>query len=82
MKQWQIVFFIAAGIYIFCATFYNLFGSGVRQAWDNPLNDDTSNAPAHQNGNCVTPATTNLPLQQPGQNTTIVNGNGVHETRQ
>lgn len=40
MGQWQIVFFIAAGVYIFCATFYNIFGTGVRQAWDNPLNDE------------------------------------------
>lgn len=39
MAQWQIVFFIAAGVYIFCATFYNIFGTGVRQPWDNPLND-------------------------------------------
>lgn len=39
MAQWQIVFFIAAGVYIFCATFYNIFGSGVRQPWDNPMND-------------------------------------------
>ncbi|KAJ6645996.1 putative inorganic phosphate cotransporter, partial [Pseudolycoriella hygida] len=40
MSQWQIVFFIAAGVYVFCATFYNIFGSGERQPWDNPLNDE------------------------------------------
>lgn len=34
------MFFIAAGVYIFCATFYNLFASGERQVWDNPENDD------------------------------------------
>ncbi|XP_067626518.1 putative inorganic phosphate cotransporter isoform X2 [Eurosta solidaginis] len=39
MGQWQIVFFIAAFVYIFCATFYNIFGSGERQWWDNPSND-------------------------------------------
>lgn len=39
MAAWQKVFFIAAGVYIFCATFYNVFGSGKRQPWDNPAND-------------------------------------------
>lgn len=39
MAAWQKVFFIAAGVYIFCATFYNVFGSGKRQPWDNPEND-------------------------------------------
>ena len=34
------MFFIAAAIYIAAGTFYNLFGSGQRQAWDNPDNDD------------------------------------------
>ncbi|KPI98665.1 Putative inorganic phosphate cotransporter [Papilio xuthus] len=38
--QWRIVFYIAGGVYIFCATFYNLFGSGQRQEWDNPAEDD------------------------------------------
>lgn len=37
--QWRIVFFIASGVYIFCATFYNIFGSGKRQPWDNPNMD-------------------------------------------
>lgn len=53
--QWQIVFFIAAGVYIFCATFYNIFGSGVRQPWDNPMNDDKADeataVPVLLNGN-------------------------------
>lgn len=40
MAQWKIVFFIAAGVYVFCATFYNIFGSGERQPWDNPATDD------------------------------------------
>lgn len=40
MGQWQIVFFIAAFVYIICGTFYNIFGSGVRQFWDNPENDE------------------------------------------
>ncbi|XP_063696887.1 putative inorganic phosphate cotransporter isoform X2 [Culicoides brevitarsis] len=39
IAAWQKVFFIAAGVYIFCATFYNVFGSGKRQPWDNPAND-------------------------------------------
>ncbi|CAD7088901.1 unnamed protein product [Hermetia illucens] len=39
MGQWQIVFFIAAAVYLFCGTFFNVFGSGERQAWDNPEND-------------------------------------------
>ncbi|XP_046965584.1 putative inorganic phosphate cotransporter isoform X1 [Vanessa cardui] len=38
--QWRIVFYIAGGVYIFCATFYNLFGSGRRQEWDNPAEDE------------------------------------------
>ncbi|KAJ2948913.1 hypothetical protein O0L34_g5846 [Tuta absoluta] len=40
--QWRIVFYIAAAVYIFCATFYNLFGSGVRQEWDNPADDEAN----------------------------------------
>lgn len=57
MAQWQIVFFIAAGVYIFCATFYNIFGSGVRQPWDNPLNDapeEPLQANHERNGNGTT----------------------------
>lgn len=30
---------IAAAIYIICATFYVVFGSGERQKWDNPATD-------------------------------------------
>lgn len=40
IASWQVVFFIAAFVYIFCATFYNIFGSGKRQPWDNE--DDNS----------------------------------------
>ncbi|KAH8372853.1 hypothetical protein KR009_006573 [Drosophila setifemur] len=40
MGQWQIVFFIAAFVYIICGTFYNIFGSGERQYWDNPEEDE------------------------------------------
>lgn len=73
MAQWQKVFFIAAGIYILCATFYNIFGSGERQPWDNQLMDEpelTQTNPIHTNGN-VQPAVQ-------------LNGNGtlMHETRQ
>ncbi|KAL4705916.1 hypothetical protein ACJJTC_017498 [Scirpophaga incertulas] len=40
--QWRIVFYIAAGVYVFCATFYNVFGSGRRQDWDNPAEDEAN----------------------------------------
>lgn len=40
--SWRIVFFIAAAIYVFCCTFYNIFASGQRQAWDNPANDESN----------------------------------------
>lgn len=40
IAQWQKVFFIAAAIYIAAGTFYNLCGSGQRQPWDNPDNDE------------------------------------------
>lgn len=33
------MFLIASAVYLFCATFYLIFGSGVRQPWDNPEND-------------------------------------------
>ncbi|XP_017785014.1 PREDICTED: putative inorganic phosphate cotransporter [Nicrophorus vespilloides] len=32
--QWKVVFFLSAGIYIICAIFYLIFGSGERQKWD------------------------------------------------
>ncbi|XP_012224783.1 putative inorganic phosphate cotransporter isoform X2 [Linepithema humile] len=38
--KWRIVFIICAGIYILCATVFVIFGSGQRQAWDNPEKDD------------------------------------------
>lgn len=86
MAQWQIVFFIAAFIYIACATFYNLFGSGQRQPWDNPLNDQPAAAvPIHQiNGvqNGVANQTTAIPPHSQPNTQTQLNGNGVHETRQ
>ena len=37
--KWRIVFMISAAVYIVCATFYVIFGSGERQAWDNPDKD-------------------------------------------
>lgn len=40
MKAWGNVFLIAGCIYIAVATVYNFFGSGNRQPWDNPDNDD------------------------------------------
>ncbi|XP_049956052.1 putative inorganic phosphate cotransporter isoform X1 [Schistocerca serialis cubense] len=36
---WRVVFMIASGVYIVCATVYLIFGSGVRQHWDDPSND-------------------------------------------
>ncbi|KAF7994577.1 hypothetical protein HCN44_004049 [Aphidius gifuensis] len=38
--KWRKVFMICAGVYFVCATFYNLFGSGERQEWDNPEKDE------------------------------------------
>lgn len=84
MAQWQVVFFIAAIIYVFCATFYNIFGSGERQPWDNPLNDEPTSSPAQQQNGVHATNQTNIQLQSPQQQqlTTQVNGNGVHESRQ
>ncbi|XP_034945293.1 putative inorganic phosphate cotransporter isoform X2 [Chelonus insularis] len=42
-RKWQIVFIISAVIYIVCATFYIIFGSGQRQLWDNPSKDQIIN---------------------------------------
>lgn len=93
MSQWQIVFFIAAGVYIACATFYNLFGSAERQEWDNPLNDAPAAIPIHQingygvqaNGvqtNGIQRTTTQpiTPVLSNGQ--TQLNGNGLRESTQ
>lgn len=78
MAAWQKVFFIAAGVYIFCATFYNVFGSGKRQPWDNPANDkipDSIPVPAVNE--------TSLTDQQLTQRKTITNGKAdEEETRQ
>ncbi|XP_017886240.1 putative inorganic phosphate cotransporter isoform X2 [Ceratina calcarata] len=38
--KWRLVFMISAGVYIACSLFYVIFGSGKRQFWDNPENDD------------------------------------------
>lgn len=91
MSQWQIVFFIAAGVYIGCATFYNFFGSAERQEWDNPMNDAPAAIPIHQiNGNGVQAngvvqtngihGTPIAPVLSNGQ--TQLNGNGVRESTQ
>uniref|UniRef100_A0AAG5DLK9 Putative inorganic phosphate cotransporter n=1 Tax=Anopheles atroparvus TaxID=41427 RepID=A0AAG5DLK9_ANOAO len=40
IAQWRIVFVIAACVYIFTATFYNIFASGQRQFWDDPETDE------------------------------------------
>lgn len=41
--KWRMVFMISAGVYIVCATFYVIFGSGQRQSWDNPDKDEERN---------------------------------------
>ncbi|KAF2885040.1 hypothetical protein ILUMI_21156 [Ignelater luminosus] len=38
--KWAIVFITAGAVYAVCCTFYNIFGSGQRQPWDNPENDE------------------------------------------
>lgn len=38
--KWRLVFMISAGVYVACATFYVIFGSGQRQLWDNPDKDE------------------------------------------
>lgn len=40
MKAWGNVFLIAGCVYIAVGTVYNFFGSGYRQPWDNPSNDE------------------------------------------
>lgn len=91
MAQWRKVFFIAAAVYIACGTFYSLFSSGDRQAWDNPLNDaPTTDGTTHQlNGtNNVQTTTANTAvypqtmLHQPINGQTQLNGSGVRETIQ
>lgn len=88
MAQWQKVFFVAAAVYIACATFYLVFASGERQPWDNPLNDEPAvpinqiaTAPPQQTQDKML-ATTNGVIQLNGNGTTNMNGNGVHETTQ
>ncbi|KAK7792600.1 hypothetical protein R5R35_005317 [Gryllus longicercus] len=36
---WRVVFMISSGVYVVCGSIYLIFGTGVRQAWDNPEND-------------------------------------------
>ncbi|XP_034951933.1 uncharacterized protein [Chelonus insularis] len=38
-KQWQIVFWVLAGMYIFQSVIFLLLGSGVLQPWNNPDNN-------------------------------------------
>lgn len=78
MGQWQKVFFISAAVYIFCATFYNAFGSGERQPWDNPLLDDPE--PSNQQNGGYQANQTTIQLQP--QTQALANGNGVYESRQ
>nr|CAD7267894.1 unnamed protein product [Timema shepardi] len=37
---WRVVFMISSGVYIVCSTIYLIFGSGVRQPWDDPSQDE------------------------------------------
>lgn len=88
MVQWRKVFFIASAVYVACATFYNVFGSGKRQPWDDPSTDEpTTNGTTHQsNGtNNVQTATAVYPqtlLHQTVNGQTQLNGNGVRESTQ
>lgn len=41
VSQWEIVFYVAAAIYIICAAYYCYYGSGNRQPWDAEPNKDT-----------------------------------------
>ncbi|XP_001950194.2 putative inorganic phosphate cotransporter [Acyrthosiphon pisum] len=36
---WRVVFITSAVVYMVCCTVYLVFGSGTRQPWDNPSND-------------------------------------------
>lgn len=84
MGQWQIVFFISAGVYIFCGTFYNAFGSGERQPWDNPMLDKPEPS-SQQNGNYPLNVTVQAQTTDTITTTTTTphaNGNGVHESKQ
>lgn len=47
--KWRIVFYIAAIIYSLCCLFYLIFGSGKRQKWDNPEEDDNLKKNKNQN---------------------------------
>ena len=38
--KWRLVFMISAAVYVVCGIFYIIFGSGQRQAWDNPDKDE------------------------------------------
>lgn len=88
MGQWKIVFFIAAIVYIGCATFYNVFGSGVRQPWDNPSNDAQIAAaiPIRQingaNNGVQSNGVRNYAAVPPNNGQTQLNGNGVRESTQ
>jgi len=39
---WRNVFFITAGVYLFGTIFYAIFGSGSRQSWATPQQDEQS----------------------------------------
>jgi len=39
---WRNVFFITAGVYVFGTIFDTIFGSGKRQPWANPAEDEQS----------------------------------------
>uniref|UniRef100_A0A1A9ZXC5 Uncharacterized protein n=1 Tax=Glossina pallidipes TaxID=7398 RepID=A0A1A9ZXC5_GLOPL len=59
IAQWRKLFFIAAAGYIFCDTFFNIFKSISRQAWDNPENHNANshNETEHRCSNIpITPA--------------------------
>lgn len=62
------MFFIAAVIYVLCGTFYVIFGSGERQAWDDPSTDEEKAARKKK--------------KKAEKNGEVLNGTLVEETRQ
>lgn len=77
IAAWRNVFFISAAVYVFCATFYNIFGSGKRQKWDNPDNDEPSRAITQ----IVTPETTSPDIQLSHRPNGVRNGGTTVENR-
>lgn len=48
IAQWRKVFFIAAFVYIICATVFNILGSGARQPWDDSGDSEADEKPTSE----------------------------------